>query len=520
MQRAAPAALLLAIALAACGGGRDRPMRDPGPAVSPATAAASGGFVADLRRGGHVIAFRHAATDFSMADEARDYADCAHQRNLSAAGRRQARAIGRAFRALRVPVGTVLASPYCRTRDTARLAFGRVTPSADLLSQQGALHGESDLPARLRARLRQRPAAGRNTVLVSHNFAIDDAAGVDVAEGEAAVFRPDGSQRGFRLVRTVTAPRWTALARAAGATAAAAGPRVREFRVPAGSHPHDVAPARDGTVWFTAQASGHLGRLDPKTGPTRLIALGEGSAPHGVIVGPDGAPWITDGGLDAIVRVDPRTLRVRRFALPADHTGANLNTATFDRAGRLWFTGQSGVYGSVDPGSGRVRAFTAPRGPGPYGIATTPGGQVWYASLAGSHIARIDTASGRATVAQPPTADQGARRIWPDSRGRLWVSEYNAGRLGRYEPRTRRWREWRLPGDGSHPYAVYVDDRDIVWLTDFGTDSIVRFDPGAERFTTIRLPTRNAAVRQLLGRRGEVWGAESAADKLVVLRTR
>jgi len=522
MQRAAPAALLLALALAACGGGRDRLAADPEPAVAPPSAGASGGFVDDLRRGGHVIAFRHAATDFSMADEARDYADCAHQRNLSAAGRRQATAIGRAFRTLRIPVAGVLASPYCRTRDTARLAFGRATPSADLLSQQGALHGERDLPARLRARLRRRPAASTNTVLVSHNFAIDDAAGVDVAEGEAAVFRPDGSRRGFRLVRTVTAARWTALARAAGATAAESDPgvRVREFSVPAGSHPHDVAPARDGTVWFTAQASGHLGRLDPRTGRTRLVALGQGSAPHGVIVGPDGAPWITDGGLDAIVRVDPRTLRVRRFPLPADRAGANLNTASFDRSGRLWFTGQAGVYGSVDPRSGRVRAYTAPRGPGPYGIATTPGGQVWYASLAGSHIARIDTASGRPTVAQPPTPGQGARRIWPDSHGRLWVSEYNAGRLARYEPRARRWREWRLPGEGSHPYAVYVDDHDTVWLTDFGTDAVVRFDPRTERFTTIRLPTRDAAVRQLLGRPGELWGAESAADKLVVLRTR
>jgi virginiamycin B lyase len=66
---------------------------------------------------------------------------------------------------------------------------------------------------------------------------------------------------------------------------------------------------------------------------------------------------------------------------------------------------------------------------------------------------------------------------------------------------------------------VYVDERDVVWLTDFGEDAIVRFDPRTERFTTIRLPTEQAAVRQLLGRSGEVWGAESAADKLVVLRT-
>src|SRR5215210_1837127 len=91
---------------------------------------------------------------------------------------------------------------------------------------------------------------------------------------------------------------------------------VREYDVPAGSHPHDVAPARDGGVWYTAQASGELGWLDPASGRTRHVRLGEGSAPHGVIVGPDGAPWITDGGLNAIVRVDPRTRRVRRFPLP------------------------------------------------------------------------------------------------------------------------------------------------------------------------------------------------------------
>jgi virginiamycin B lyase len=58
-----------------------------------------------------------------------------------------------------------------------------------------------------------------------------------------------------------------------------------------------------------------------------------------------------------------------------------------------------------------------------------------------------------------------------------------------------------------------------VWLTDFGEDRLLRFDPRTERFTPIRLPTAQAAVRQLLGRGREVWGAESAADKLVVLRT-
>jgi virginiamycin B lyase len=295
---------------------------------------------------------------------------------------------------------------------------------------------------------------------------------------------------------------------------------VREYRVPVGSHPHDVAPARDGGVWYTAQHSGALGWLNPKTGATRHTPLGQGSAPHGVIVGPDGAPWITDSGLNAIVRVDPRTRRVRRFRLPSRASFANLNTATFDRRGVLWFTGQGGVYGRLDPMVGQVRVYAAPRGAGPYGIATTPRGAVYYASLAGSHVARIDVRTGKATVLEPPTRGQGARRVWSDSRGRIWVSEWNAGKLGMYNSATRRWREWRLPGSNPQPYAVYVDERDIVWVTDFGSNAIVRFDPRSNRFMPIRLKSSPANVRQLLGRAGEVWGAESGVDKLVVVRTR
>src|SRR5436189_47121 len=82
-------------------------------------------------------------------------------------------------------------------------------------------------------------------------------------------------------------------------------PSMQTYAVPAGSHPHDVAPAADGGIWYTAQAKGVLGWLDPSTGEIREIPLGPRSAPHGVIVGPDGAPWITDGGQNAIVRVEP-----------------------------------------------------------------------------------------------------------------------------------------------------------------------------------------------------------------------
>src|SRR5262245_1615733 len=239
---------------------------------------------------------------------------------------------------------------------------------------------------------------------------------------------------------------------------------VQEYPVAAGSRPHDAVPDRSGFVWYAAQGDGTVGRLDPRTGDFVVVRPGPGSAPHGIIMGPDDAAWVTDGGLNAIVRVDPATLDVRVFPLPGPTAG--LNTATFDGRGVLWFTGQAGYIGRLDPAVGVVEQFDAPRGRGPYGIATTPDGTVYYASLAGSYIGRIEDDSGRVTVIDPPTPNQGARRLWPDSTGRIWVSEYNSGQLSRYDPTTGAWAAWRLPGSQPRPYAIYVDERDRVWLSD------------------------------------------------------
>ena len=269
---------------------------------------------------------------------------------------------------------------------------------------------------------------------------------------------------------------------------------IAVFPVPAGSRPHDVAPAPDGTVWYTAQNAAALGSLDPATGATRHIPLGAASRPHGVIVGPGGDAWVTDGGLNAIVRVDGATDEVEVFPLPSDRPDANLNTAAFAGDGRLWFTGQNGVVGVLDPATGEMQVFDAPRGRGPYGITATPGGDIYFASLAGSYVGAV-APDGTITVLEPPTPDQGARRVWSDSEGRIWVSEWNVGRLGRYDPGIGEWAEWPLPGDAPSAYAVFVDDTDIVWVSDFGGNAVHRF-----------------------GRPGEVWAPESAADQLIVIR--
>lgn len=293
---------------------------------------------------------------------------------------------------------------------------------------------------------------------------------------------------------------------------------VRYFELPPLSAPHDIAPAPDGTVWYTAQRTGHLGRLDPLTGKVEEVALGRGSAPHGVIIGPDGAAWVTDSGQNAVVRVDPSTKAVKLFPLPPGTPYTNMNTAAFDGNGVLWWTGQSGYYGSVNPKTGEARVMEAPRGRGPYGITATPGGDIYYVSLAGSHLAKIDTRTGAATIIEPPTPRQGARRVWSDSRGRLWISEWLSGQVSMYDPSSKLWKAWK-PSERAQMYSVYVDDRDKVWLTEWSTNAILRFDPETEKFEHFPSDRPTAQVRQMLGRQGEAWGAESGTDRLVVITT-
>src|SRR3990172_4155675 len=319
-------------------------------------------------------------------------------------------------------------------------------------------------------------------------------------------------------VRTYCSPASLAFV-LASVPALAVADEVRYFDVPKGDRPHDVAPAPDGTVWYTGQVAGVLGRLDPKSGEVERIPLGQGSRPHGVIVGPDGAAWVTDGGLNAILRVDPASKEVKSWQLPKERADANLNTAAFDGAGRIWFTGQSGIYGRLDPKTGGMTVWDAPRGRGPYGITATPSGQIWFVSLAGSYLARPYLESGEVEVIEPPKKGSGPRRVWSDSKGRPWVSEWNAGSLSVYDSEKKTWQSWRLPGEIPRAYAVYVDDADKVWVSDFPGNAILRFDPKTEKFESFPSDRENANVRQMLGRPGETWGAESGTDRLVLIRS-
>jgi len=177
---------------------------------APPNAISGPELVQALRGGGHVLYFRHGITDLSTRDSDRTSLDnCATQRSLSDAGRKQMRDIGRQFERLRIPVGTVLASPYCRTLETAKLAFGRVTPEPELAHTVTA----DDATTRRRAGALSRllatvPGGGSNTVIAGHTGNLQEATGIwPSPEGVAIVFKPDG-RGSSQFVATIPPTRW------------------------------------------------------------------------------------------------------------------------------------------------------------------------------------------------------------------------------------------------------------------------------------------------------------------------
>lgn len=180
-------------------------------ADAPDAALSGPALLSALRAGGLILYFRHTSTDFGQNDDQMSgYEDCARQRNLTIRGRDEARAIGAAIARLRLPIGDVLASPFCRTRETAELIFGRARVEAAVRGGPASDDG-SDRYAALRRLLSMPPAAGTVLAIASHGNPFRAVAGTPyLAEGEAAVVRPL-SEHGFRVIARIPKDGWSAL---------------------------------------------------------------------------------------------------------------------------------------------------------------------------------------------------------------------------------------------------------------------------------------------------------------------
>src|SRR5258706_14234881 len=159
----------------------------------PSRELAPAHLLAELLKGGYILYFRHAATDLSQNDERmKSYEDCANQRNLVDRGRSDARAAAAAIRNLGIPVGRVLASPFCRTVETAQLLFGRAEKMQEVRGGPSA-PADTERYAALRRVLATPVGDGSNPTVVSHGNPFYSVAGPPyLAEGDAPESRPLG----------------------------------------------------------------------------------------------------------------------------------------------------------------------------------------------------------------------------------------------------------------------------------------------------------------------------------------
>lgn len=174
-----------------------------------------------IQQGGYNLYFRHEATNWSQQDDVQkkdDWQSCDGNRirQLSEQGRERAKRTGQAMRNLNIPISEVLASPYCRTIETARqLGLGDVQPSIDVINLRVADYfgGREAVIATARELLSRWPAAGSNRVIVAHGNVAREATPVYPGEGEMAIFKPDGKGQ-FTFVGRITPALWVELSQA------------------------------------------------------------------------------------------------------------------------------------------------------------------------------------------------------------------------------------------------------------------------------------------------------------------
>ena len=176
--------------------------------------------VVQLQKGGYVLFMRHGKTDPDQADTDPLHLDNVQaQRQLTDEGRQQARTLGDAFRALKIPVGTITCSKFNRAQEMAKLlGFSTPQPSLDV-SEGGQVVSPRENQRRteaLRALLSTPPPAGSNHLIVSHRPNLQDAAGKefgDLSEAEVVVFRPLGAGKFELVTRVAPVSIWTEWAR-------------------------------------------------------------------------------------------------------------------------------------------------------------------------------------------------------------------------------------------------------------------------------------------------------------------
>jgi len=287
---------------------------------------------------------------------------------------------------------------------------------------------------------------------------------------------------------------------------------ITEWSVPwKDTRPRDPDVAPNGVIWLVGQGGDYAARFDPATGEFRRKDLPPGTGPHNLIVDADGTLWIAANRQASIARMNYTTGDLTRFSMP-DEDARDPHTLVFSGKDEIWFSLQwSNFVGRLNKHSGKVELVPMQTARArPYGIKMDSKGHPWIALLGTNGLATIDPASLALKVIHLPREQARLRRLVVTPDDAVWYADYEQGYIGRYEPASGEFTEWKTPSERSGPYAMAADANGRIWFVETwpNPNLLVGFDPLAGTFFSVTpIPSGAGAVRNMVydPKRNSLW---------------
>jgi virginiamycin B lyase len=288
--------------------------------------------------------------------------------------------------------------------------------------------------------------------------------------------------------------------------------------------PFSAAPDKNGYLWIpNFGIANKISRLDPKTGEMQdFPAPNSGTAAiHSAVPAPDGSVWITEQASNKLGKWDPTTQKITEYQDPwvagkeGTMPGGSKHTVRFDAKGNMWSSGDP--LSRFDVETGKFTNFW--EAANTYSIAIDKNDNVWYTSPRTNEIGQVDAKTMKISKwtmpSTSPTKTSYPRRIEIDSDGVVWVAEFDAGKMARFDPQTRTFKEFQLPGPEPTPYGIAVAADHSVWYSSYNMDVLGRLDPKSGNVTEYPFPHSENTIREFFpDSQGRIWYGSPSNNKV------
>lgn len=278
---------------------------------------------------------------------------------------------------------------------------------------------------------------------------------------------------------------------------------ITEWPVPwKDSRPRDPDIAPNGLIWLVGQGGDYAASFDPGSQEFNRKKLPPGTGPHNLIADRDGSLWIAGNRQAFIGRMNAVTGELSRFTMP-DESARDPHTLVFSGNNTIWFTMQwSNYVGRLNKRSGKVDLVPMQTEQArPYGIKMDSKGHPWVALLGTNALATIHPETLALKTVYLPRREARLRRLAITSEDIIWYTDYSQGYLGRYDPESGEFTEWKTPSEQAGPYAMAADNLGRIWFVETWPQPnlLVGFDPLFKTFFSVTpIPSGGGTVRHMV----------------------